>query len=158
MDQIGTTNFPVWFVGLQFAYPLGNNAAENEYAKNKLKLEQTRTRIRGLESNVSARSRWPSEGLSPTTSSWTWQSREGICEERLKAFNKKNEVGLATTKDLLEVERELVLAKNNQIKALTGYVDAITELWRATGELLDREGIKLGAAESDTLYLQKVAE
>ena len=81
-----------------------------------------------------------------------------FAEERLKAFNKKNEVGLATTKDLLEVERELVLAKNNQIKALTGYVDAITELWRATGELLDREGIKLGAAESDTLYLQKVAE
>ena len=74
-------------------------------------------------------------------------------EELLKAYIKKNSVGLATTKDVLDVENDLVVAKNAQIQALVDYANAKTRLWQATGELLKREGIVLrGRDEMQRLY------
>jgi outer membrane protein TolC len=73
-------------------------------------------------------------------------------EERLKAFIRKNEVGLATTKDVLDVENDLANAKNNQITALVVYNDAITQLWQVTGEILEREGIRIIENDADKLY------
>ena len=73
-------------------------------------------------------------------------------EERLRAFEKKNAVGLATTKDVFDVENDLVTAKGNQIQALVDYNNAITGLWHVTGELLERQGIKLSESQADPLY------
>jgi len=81
-----------------------------------------------------------------------------FAEERLRSFIKRSEVGLATIKDVLEVESELATAKSNQIKALTGYGDAVTQLLRATGELLDREGITVTEKEGDSLYEQSARD
>jgi outer membrane protein TolC len=65
---------------------------------------------------------------------------------------RKNQVGLATMKDVLDVENDLVAAKNNQISALVSYNNAITALWLSTGELLERQGIRLDESEVDRLY------
>jgi outer membrane protein TolC len=65
---------------------------------------------------------------------------------------KKVEVGLATTKDLLDVENDLVAARTNQIKAEALYAISLNQYWKSTGELLEREGIHIDAAQSDALY------
>ena len=70
----------------------------------------------------------------------------------MKAFIRKNEVGLATTRDVLDVENDLAAAKNNQITALVGYNNAITLLWLVDGELLERVGIRVVEADVDKLY------
>ena len=44
------------------------------------------------------------------------------------------------------------IAKNNQIGALVSYNNAITNLWQATGELLDRQGVHLDESEVNRLY------
>jgi outer membrane protein TolC len=73
-------------------------------------------------------------------------------EERLKAYMKKVEVGLATNKDLLDVENDLVTAKTNLIKARAAYEVALRLLWRANGELLEKEGIVMDTGRVDELY------
>ena len=73
-------------------------------------------------------------------------------EERLKAFIRRNEVGLATTRGVLDVENELATAKNNQIIALVNYDNAITQLLLATGEILEKEGIRVVEEDADKLY------
>jgi len=65
---------------------------------------------------------------------------------------KRLEVGLATNKDLLEVESELVAARSNQIRAQATYAYSLYQYWRATGELLDKEGIVVTSERSDNLY------
>jgi outer membrane protein TolC len=75
-----------------------------------------------------------------------------FAEERLKSFVKKSEVGLATIKDVLDVENDLTTARNNRINALVTYVNTVTQLWRSTGEILDREGVRLDEKEADSLY------
>lgn len=155
LEKVGSTDYPVWGVGLQFAYPLGNNAAENEYIKSRLRLEQARTQVRSLEANVESDVKAAIRGVESGYKQIDVTERgRAFAEERLRSFIKKNEVGLATTKDVLDVENDLATAKSNQIKALVGYTDAITQLWRTTGEILDRAGVQMSDAEGDSLYEQ----
>jgi outer membrane protein TolC len=153
MEKIGTLDSPYWSIGLNFSYPLGNRAAENDYRKSRLKTEQTALQIKSLEESaakdVKAAIRGVATGYKQIEV--TDRGRE-FAEERLRAFIRKNEVGLATTKDVLDVENDLRTAKNNQITALVAYNNAITLLWQVTGEILEREGIQIVENDADKLY------
>ena len=153
IEKIGSGDYPVWGIGLQFSYPLGNRAAENDYIRSKLALEQARTQLQSLESSIANEVRSAIRAIQSSYKQLEVTDRgRAFAEERLNAFIKKNKVGLATTKDVLDVENDLVAAKNNQIKALADYNNAITQFWRSTAEILDKEGIKITGKEGDALY------
>lgn len=153
VDRVGSLNYPAWGVGLQFDYPLGNQAAENEYIKSRLKSEQLRTQIDSTKASVVNEVRNAIRAMQSNYKQLDVSDRARLfADERLKAYLKKNEVGLATNKDLLDVENDLATARSNQIKAQSGYATALSQLWKTTGELLQREGITVDAARSDRLY------
>lgn len=153
LEKMTSFDYPAWSVGLNFSYPLGNNAAENDYRKSRLKTEQTALQIRSLEesaaNDVQAAIRAVTTGFKQIE---VTDRGRAFAEERLRAFIRKNEVGLATTKDVFDVENDLATAKSNQISAVVGYNNAITRLWQVTGELLEREGIRVVEADVDKLY------
>lgn len=152
-EDLTTFNHPVWSIGLNLNYPLGNNAAENDYRKNRLKSEQIRLQIRSLEETATNEVRAAIRNLDAGYKQIEVVDRgRAFAEERLRAFMRKNEVGLATTKDVLDVENDLANAKIDQLTALVAYNNAITQLWQVTGELLDREGITVVEGDSDKLY------
>jgi outer membrane protein TolC len=152
LEKIGTFDNPGWSIGLIFSYPLGNNAAENDYRKSRLKVNQTALQIQSLEQNVANGVRAALRTISSGYKQIEVSDRGvAFAEERLRAFVRKNQVGLATMKDVLDVENDLVAAKNNQISALVSYNNAITALWLSTGELLERQGIRLDESEVDRL-------
>jgi outer membrane protein TolC len=147
LDNIG------WSVGFIFTYPLGNKAAENEYKKSRLKTEQTRLKVKSLEENISNEVRAALRGIDSGFKQIEVTDR-GVefAGQRLHSFIRKNEVGLATTKEVLDVETELATAQNNHIAALVSYADALTRFWQVTGELLERQGIHVDETEADRLY------
>ncbi|OGR14275.1 MAG: hypothetical protein A2277_09730 [Desulfobacterales bacterium RIFOXYA12_FULL_46_15] len=150
------TGFPDnfgWSIGLVFSYPLGNKAAENEYVKSRLKSEQTRLKIKSLEENIANEVRAALRGIHSGFKQIEVMDR-GVefADRRLYSFIRKNEVGLATTKEVLDVETDLATAKNNRVAALVAYGDALTRLWQVTGELLERQGIHVDETEADHLY------
>jgi len=152
-DRTFRGDYPAWGIGLQFSYPIGNRAAENDYIKSRLTLEQAQAQILSLESGVANDVRAAIRLLTTSYRQIDVTARgTAYAKERLRAFEKKNAVGLATTKDVFDVENDLVTAQGNQIQALVDYNNAITGLWHVTGELLDRQGIKLSAREADPLY------
>ncbi len=153
LERVGSGRFPAWAAGLQFAYPIGNDAAENDYIKSKLKVDQTKTQVRSLEETISRDVRTAARAVSSSYKQLDVTARgRAYAEEVLQAYIKKQKVGLATTKDVLDELNNLVTAKGNQIQAVTDYNNAITALWKATGELLDREGVRMSAKEADDLY------
>ncbi len=152
-EKLGSFNTPYWSVGLNFSYPLGNRAAENDYRKSRLKTEQTALQIKSLEESAAKEVKAAIRAVTSGYKQIDVADRgRAYGEERLKAFMRKNEVGLATTKDVLDVENDLVAAKNNQITAVVGYVNAITQLWLITGELLEREDVRIVEGDADKLY------
>jgi outer membrane protein len=144
---------PVWGIGLQFSYPIGNRTAENEYIRSKLTLEQSQTLLQSQESSVVTEVKAAIRLLASSYKQIEVTTRgRAYAEERLRAFRKKNEVGLATTKDVFDVENDLVTAEGNQIQAVVDYNNAITQLWRVTGSILERQHISVTDSAADPLY------
>ncbi|HEY3306941.1 MAG TPA: TolC family protein [Desulfuromonadaceae bacterium] len=153
LERIGNFDAPVWSVGLIFSYPLGNNIAENDYRRSRLKSEQTVIQIRSLEEGAANEVKSATRGIVSGYKQIDVADRgRAFAEERLRAFIRKNEVGLATTKDVLDVENDLVTAKSNQIAAVVNYDNAITHFWQVTGELLEQEGVHVVESDADRLY------
>ena len=153
LKMVGSFDAPVYSIGLNFIYPFGNNAAENDYRKSRLKSEQAALQIRSLEEGAANDVKSAIRGVVSGYKQIDVADRgRAFAEERLRAFIRKNEVGLATTKDVMDVENDLVSAKNNQIVAVVNYDNAITRLWQVTGELLEREGVRVVEADADKLY------
>ena len=153
LDKVLTFDYPVWSVGLNFSYPLGNGAAENDYRKSRLKTEQISLQLRSLEESSANEVRAALRGVVTGYKQIEVADRGKVfAEERLRSFIRKNEVGLATTRDVLDVENDLAVSKSNQIKAVVGYANALTRYWQVTGELLEREGIRVVESDADKLY------
>lgn len=153
MDRLSSGKYPAWGVGLTLSYPLGNSAAENEYRKNRLKTEQLSVQIRNQQELIANEVRAAVRAIEANYKLLDVADRGRLfAEERLKAFERKAEVGLATTKDVLDVEHDLAVAKQNQIKAQVSYDNAITQLWKATGAILERQQIRLVSGEPERLY------
>lgn len=151
--KTATLKDPTWGVGLQLNYPIGNDVAKNDYIKSKLTLEQARTQLQSLEAGIAKDVKAAIRLLASSYKQLDVTTRgRAYAEDRLHAFQKKNAVGLATTKDVLDVENDLVTAEGNQIQAVVDYNNAITQLWRVTGEILDRQGIAVSERQGDPLY------
>lgn len=153
MRKVGSAEYPVWEVGLQLSYPIGNHAAKNEFIKSRLSVEQAQVQLKNLEESIRNEVRSTIRGIRANYLQLDVAGRGlAYAEERMRAYIKKNEVGLATTKEVVDVQNDLVAAKANQIKAQAEYSIAIGEFWKATGELLDQEGITVTGKEADALY------
>jgi outer membrane protein TolC len=153
LENVGSGRYPIWIAGLKLTYPIGNDTAENNYIRSKLRVGQTRTQINSLEENISTNVRSAIRAVRSGYLQLDVTARgRAYAEEVMEAYIKKQKVGLATTKDLLDVLNNLVAARGNEIQAVVDYNNAIVTLWKSTGELLEREGITLGGKEAEALY------
>ncbi len=153
LERVGSGRYPVWGAGLKLTYPIGNDAAKNDYIKSKILVEQNKTQLKSLEDSIGRDVRIAARAVRSGYLQLDVTARgRSYAEEVLNAYIKKQKVGLATTKDVLDELNNLVTAQGNEIQAVTDYNNAIVTLWKTTGELLEREGITLGPKEAESLY------
>ena len=141
-DDIVDRKSPSWQLGLTAEYPLGNRTAKGEYMKARLERQQSEKESENLrlsiivEVNKAARDIRTSLKRIEVTDKAT-----ELAEESLRAEQKKLEVGVSTSHDVLEFEEELVDAQRRQILARLDYAKALINLARATGTLLEENEI-----------------
>lgn len=142
--DMGSVKYPFWSVGLSFSVPIGNNSARADVAANRLIASQARTQLAAIEESAALEIRTALRALASA------QEEIGVTEQGVTAaevlmasYLKRQQLGLATTKDVLDVSSSLTLARQNYTSARANYQTAFTNLWKSTGELLDREGIRL---------------
>jgi len=153
LDKVGSGDYPVWSLGLQLTYPLGNRAAENDYIRSRLKVEQARVELKNLEDSIRNEVRTALRGIRANYLQLEVADRGlAYAEERMRAYIKKNEVGLATTKEVVDVQNDLVAAQANRIRAQAEYNISLALFWKVTGETLEHEGITISGKEADALY------
>ncbi|PLX78370.1 MAG: hypothetical protein C0616_14865 [Desulfuromonas sp.] len=143
VDQLPEDDIRSWQVGLTLSYPLGNRAAESDLLRTNLEmrritlerqllLDQIRQEIRAAIRQIEV-SR-AKVGVS--------RDESGLAEEKLRILLKRKEVGLATTREVLEGEEDLARAKTDESSALADFNIAATAYLHATGELLDQAKIR----------------
>ncbi len=152
-EQVGSAEYPAWGVGLQFAYPLGNRAARNDSTKAALSAAQARVQFRRLEDTVRTEVRRAVRAVKTSFLQLAVADR-GLAfgEERFRAYLGKRQVGLATTREVFDVQNDLVAAEAQRIRAEAEYAIALGQLWLSTGELLAQEGVDPQPGSADALY------
>ena len=138
-----------WTVGMRFSVPLGNNAARADVAAARLKASQARAEVAVLEESAGLEIRAALRALK-TRRKQDEVARKGVsvAEIRLASFLKRGKLGLSTTKDVLEAEANLTQAREALSGARADFQSTLTNLWKSTGELLDRHGVRI---DGDTI-------
>jgi outer membrane protein TolC len=126
LGQVLKFDYPTWTVGMSFSYPLGRSAAEANLARARLEKDQSSARLRSLEFTVVREVR---------EAAWTLEqnqqrietarlSRE-LAEQRLDAEQKRFEVGMSTSFLVIQAQRDLAVAGNNELQAFLDYQLAV---------------------------------
>jgi outer membrane protein TolC len=150
LGEVGGGEFPGWEVGLALSYPLGNREARHEQRRLLLLLKGQRARVEQLKSEIRNEIRAAirllevSRKVIDVTSSGL-----AFAEEKLRILLKRQEVGLATTRQVLEGEEDLAEAQTDWTTALADYNKAITGYYQVSGTLLDEAGVRLAGDLED---------
>ncbi|NIP37908.1 MAG: TolC family protein [Candidatus Dadabacteria bacterium] len=143
-DQLYNGDFMSWSILGVFSYPIFNWQARGDYIKAKADLNRTvieydkviddinldvRNSMRLIENS---KRRIEAADISVDLASQVLSNEE----ERLK-------VGIGTTREVLEAQRDLVDARASQIRAIADYNIALARLEKAKGTIIQSKGIVL---------------
>ncbi len=114
--------FKTWSVELNVSYPIGTSAADAALAATRLQKQAQATSLKELETQVATAVR--DAGRQVTTNlkrvEATRKARE-FAERRLEAEQKRMTVGLSTTFQLFQAQRDLARQRVNELNALIDY-------------------------------------
>ena len=122
LGQVLGFDYPTWTVGMTFSYPLGKSAAEANLARARIEKDQRAARLRSLEFTVVREVRdaaWRLEQNQQRIET-ARLSRE-LAEQRLDAEQKRFEVGMSTSFLVIQAQRDLAVARNNELQASLDY-------------------------------------
>ncbi len=120
-DVLGN-NFRTWSVQLNLSYPIGTSAADAALAQGRVQHEQQVTALRAQELQVTAQVRDAARQVNTSLKrvEATRKARE-FAELRYEAEQKRMTVGLSTTFQLFQAQRDLATARLAELNAIIAY-------------------------------------
>ncbi|MEM7480363.1 MAG: TolC family protein [Acidobacteriota bacterium] len=144
LDEAVSRDFDSIGMRLDVSYPLQNRAARANSATADLDLERARTDQDRLRLQIRTEVRAAARRLeSAVQRIETARASRSAQERNLEAEQKRYENGMSTSYQVTEIQEDLTLARSREVSAITEYRNALTELYRATGQLLEETGVEL---------------
>ncbi len=138
-------------VGATIEVPLDNAQAKADYAKANISLDQSRLSLQKLEESITLEIKTAVSNLQSDLKSVeaTRIARE-LEEENIRNQKARYDVGLATTKDLLDYLDRLTQAQFLEVQALTAYNSDLAEMRRVEGTLLSARNVLIERVTPET--------
>ena len=144
-----STNYYDWEIGIKLSYPLGNRSAKSKLSASRLDKAKLILDIKGLEKNIILEVResvrqlqTDMKRINATTAA------KKLAKEKLKAEEKKFEVGLSTSFNILEFQEDLAEAQSNEIKAIIDFKKSKTRFRKSIASTLNHHDVQLSAKET----------
>jgi len=132
-----------WQLGMIFSYPLGNRTAKSDLQRNLVLQKGKQAELQQLKADILTEIRLAIRQVKVARSKIeVSESEQALAKEKLDILLGRKNVGLATTRDVLEGEQDLASAQSGLVTALADYNNAVTEYLRVTGQLLIHEGVR----------------
>ena len=145
-DQAGRTHTENWLLQADARYPVLNRAARGAHRRAEVEHAQQALRVTSLELQVTTEVRAAARAVE---TGWkriaVTELARRLAAEQLAAEQKKLEVGVSTSFDVLEKEQDLSEAKSNEIAARINYHLAHAALDLATGQTLATHNVTIDA-------------
>ena len=118
-------NFPTWRLSLNVSYPIGNSNADASLARTRIEKAQTETSLRQLELNIATEVRDAGRQLVANSKRVeATRAARVLAERRLEAEEKKFAAGMSTSFEVFQAQRDLALARSNELRAVLDYTQS----------------------------------
>ena len=126
LGQVFGADFPAWAVGFTLNYPLGKSGEEANLARARLERDQAAARLRSVELVAVREVRDAALRLEQNRQRIeTAQLGRELAEQRLDAEQRRFEVGMSTSFLVIQAQRDLAVARNNELQANLDYQLAV---------------------------------
>lgn len=131
LSQLLRQKLPTWSFSLNFSYPLGISAAEASYARARIQQNQIDVQLKQMELQVTS-----DVGISAVQVQnaaervQAAQIARDLAQQQLDAENSKFAVGMSTNFQVVQAQRDLATARNNELQAILSYRRALVEFER----------------------------
>jgi hydrophobic/amphiphilic exporter-1 (mainly G- bacteria), HAE1 family len=122
LRQVFASNYPTWTVGVTVSYPLGHSADQSALVQSQLAREQSLAQLRSSELHVVRDVRQTALDLDQNRQRIdTTRAARELEEQRLDAEQKRYQVGMSTNFNVIQAQRDLAVARNNELQAQLDY-------------------------------------
>jgi outer membrane protein TolC len=121
-------DFRTWSLAVNVSYPIGTSVADAAYTQARIQKQQEQVTLANLELAVTQSVRDAARQVNTNLRrvEATRTARE-LAEKRLEADNKRFSVGLATTFELLQSQRDLARARTSELRATIEYNQSLVD-------------------------------
>lgn len=131
LQTLFQSKLPTWSASLNFSYPLGMSAQRAAVARAKVQQNQIDAQLRQIDlavasdvSNAAVAVQNATERVQAT------QVARDLAQQQLDAENSKFAVGMSTNFLIVQAQRDLATAQNNELQAILAYRRALVEFDR----------------------------
>jgi HAE1 family hydrophobic/amphiphilic exporter-1 len=129
LGDLLTNDFPAWTVSLNFSYPLGRSPQQANLARTRLERTRAETQVRNQELQVVTQVRQAArQVLTNQQRVQTTRAARELNERRLEAEQRKFAAGTSTNFLVFQAQRDLAVARNNELRAILDYNQSLVDL------------------------------
>jgi outer membrane protein TolC len=136
--------FPTWQVLGVFSFPIFNWTARGNYVKATADLDRSVIGYKKVTDDVTLNVRNAIREIENNLKSIeAAKTSVGLSEEVVGNQGERLKVGIGTTRDVIEAQRDLVDARTQLIRAISDYNVALARLERAKGTIIEASGVEI---------------
>jgi outer membrane protein TolC len=134
LDALSTLfrqKLPAWSFALNVTYPLGMSQAHASVARAKIQQNQIDAELRQIDLAVATDVSTAAVGVQNASERvQAAQAARDLAQQQLDAENSKFAVGMSTNFQIVQAQRDLATAQNNELQAILAYRRAVVEFER----------------------------
>lgn len=144
LSSLFNRNYPTWSLQLNVSYPIGTSAQEASAARARVQVNQVAAQVKQIELQIATDVTNAATNVQNTIERvQAAQAARAFAERTLEAEQSKFEVGMSTNYFVVQVQRDLATAQNNELQAVLAYRKSLVELERLQQTSLSTSNITI---------------
>lgn len=143
-DALESRDFYSWQAALVLTVPMGNQAARSAAQRRQLELRQAEYSLERMDRQAAMEVREAVRRVETDFKRIGSVTKARIlADKKLEAETERHRLGLASTQDLLEFQKDLADAEARELRAISDYNIALARLAKAEGTLLSTRSVRI---------------
>ncbi len=144
LERTASTDFYNIGAGMVLSYPLGNRSAQSQYRRRQIEATQAKNTLQSVRRQVIVDTK---EAVRRVQTDFkrmaTTRMARKFAERQRASEQERLNLGLSTTRKVLEFQRDEAIARVNALRAILDYNQSLSNLNRMTVATLDKYDISL---------------
>jgi outer membrane protein TolC len=144
LDSLFHSAYPTWQVSLNVSYPIGTSAADANIARARIQQQQVGAQVKQIELQIATDITNAATNVQSNVERvQAAQAAREFAQKTLEAEQSKFEVGMSTNYFVVQAQRDLATAQNNELQAVLAYRKSLVELERLQQTSLSTSNITI---------------